>query len=121
MFFGKLKNTKNDWAFNFETDCFESFIEIDNDLHMDFINKANSEGKLIKGDENGNPILVEAPGPTEKEKAETKINELQSFLLRTDWYVIRFIETNKTIPAEIKEKRTNARNTISILKEKYKI
>ena len=117
MFFGKIKGTNDEWGFDVFNSTFESFIEIDKSKHMSIVNEANAKGKLIKGDEEGNPILVDPPEPTEKEKAEQRIYELETFLRNTDWYAIRFADTEEPIPADIKTNRQVAREEISKLRE----
>lgn len=70
------------------------------------------EGK-IETDENG--IMYEAgflPKETEKEIRAQKIIELQNFLNRTDWYVIRNADSGIEIPEDIKAKRQEARQKI---------
>jgi len=117
MFFGKIKETNDEWGFDVFNSTFESFIEIDESKHMSIVNEANSKGKLIKGDEEGKPILVDPPEPTEKEKSEQRINELENYLRNTDWYAIRFADTEEPIPADIKTNRQAAREEISKLRE----
>lgn len=45
-----------------------------------------------------------------------QIEELQKYLDETDWYTTRYSETGVPIPEEIKQKRQEARNTISELR-----
>lgn len=44
-----------------------------------------------------------------------EIERLQSYLKNTDWYSIRFAETGKSIPEDIKRNRQIARDRISEL------
>lgn len=44
-----------------------------------------------------------------------EIEALQSYLKNTDWYSIRFAETGKSIPEDIKRNRQIARDRISEL------
>lgn len=118
MYFGKIKNTDDEWGFDVFTSNFESYVTIDDSEHLSIVNRANSEGKLIKGDSDGNPILVNPPEPTDYEKAQQKISELEQFLTETDWYAIRYADTGEEIPAEIKKNRQEARDEISRLREK---
>ena len=83
---------------------------------MSIIDEANNKGKLIKGDKNGQPILVDPPKPTEKEIASEKIYELENYLTTTDWYVLRSYETGISIPDDIKQKRQKVRDEISRLR-----
>ena len=99
MFFGKLKDTEDEWGFDVNPSRFNPFISIDNDEHMRIINEANSTGKLIKGDADGNPILVDPPEPSDYEKAKQRIAELEGYLTSTDWYAIRYADTGEEIPA----------------------
>lgn len=117
MYFGKIKNTDDEWGFDVFTSSFESYVTIDDSEHLSIVNQANSEGKLIKGDSDGNPILVNPPEPTDYEKAQQKISELEQFLSETDWYAIRYADTGEEIPAEIKKNRQDAREEISRLRE----
>jgi hypothetical protein len=118
MFFGKLKDS-NEWGFSPFQNRFETCKEIDDAVHMSIINRSNNEGKLISADEEGNPILVDPPEPTEEEKAKQKIAELEGYLTSTDWYAIRYADAGEEIPAEIKTKRQEAREEISRLREEY--
>ena len=116
MYFGRIKNT-DEWGFDVFTTTFESYKTIDDARHMEIISAANSQGKLIKGDEDGNPILVDPPEPTAEERAEQRINELQGYLSSTDWYAIRCADEGTPIPADIKTRRAEARVEISQLRE----
>jgi len=119
MFFGKLKGDGH-YGFGVFEDRFESYKEIDDDEHMAMIDEANSKGKLIDADEEGNPILVDPPPPTEEEISEQKLYELESYLKETDWYAIRFADTGKEIPTEVKFKRQQVREEISKIRESLK-
>ena len=52
-----------------------------------------------------------------KEKAEQRINVLEQYLRDTDWYAIRFADTEEPIPDEIKKRRQDARDEISKLRD----
>lgn len=66
---------------------------------------------------NGEYILkAEAEVLQEQEKIDKQIEELQKYLDETDWYTTRYSETGVPIPEEIKQKRQEARNTISELR-----
>ena len=47
---------------------------------------------------------------------EQRINELESYLQKTDWYAIRQADTGTPIPEEIKTNRQQARSEISALR-----
>lgn len=119
MYFGKIKNTDDEWGFDVFETTFENCIEVDSTEHLSIVEEANSTGKLIKGDENGNPILVDPPEPSDYEKAQQRISELESFLQETDWYAIRYADTGEAIPVAIKNNRQDARDEISELRAKY--
>ena len=58
------------------------------------------------------------PYTEEDYKILNEIRECESKLSQTDWYVIRFIDSEKEIPSEIKKERQKLRERISELKEK---
>ena len=60
--------------------------------------------------------IVANPEPTEEALKQRRIDELQSYLISTDWYAIRFADTGEPIPDEIKQKRQEARAEISRLR-----
>ncbi len=95
----------------------DDYVEITTEEHFRLIDS----GMNIVPDENGYPKLVPYPEPTEEEKAQTEISELESYLKSTDWYATRFAEIGKEIPTEIREKREQARLKISELRELYNI
>lgn len=51
----------------------------------------------------------------EKQNQE-RIAELEEYLSSTDWYAIRFADIGEEYPAEIREKRQEARDEISRLR-----
>ena len=67
----------------------DDYVEITTEEHFRLIDS----GMNIVPDENGYPKLVPYPEPTEEEKAQTEISELESYLNSTDWYATRFAET----------------------------
>ena len=73
--------------------------------------------KQIKGDKDGNPILIDYPPPTEEEIKTSRIQKLETYLETTDWYAIRFADSGVEIPVEIKRQRQLAREEISELRE----
>lgn len=119
MLFGKIKDS-NEYGFGIFEDKFDSYVEVDDDEHMELIDKANNENKQIVPDENGYPILIDRPPLNPKDAAQIKIQELKGYLLETDWYTLRFIEEGIPIPDEIKEKRHNARVELSELEKVLK-
>lgn len=66
---------------------------------------------------NGEYILKsEAEVLQNQEEIEKQIEELQKYLDETDWYVARYSETGVEIPEEVKQKRQEAREKISVLR-----
>ncbi len=53
----------------------------------------------------------------EEQRKQKRIAELEKYLTMTDWYAIRFADTDEEIPAEIKKARQDAREEISKLRE----
>lgn len=112
MIFGKFKDS-DDWGFSLNKDLFSICKEINDDLHMNLIQESNLKNKMIKGDKDGNPTLVDYPPPSQKELDEQRIHELKEYLHNTDWYALRFADEGTPIPEEIKKKRAEARIEIS--------
>ena len=117
MLFGKLKGLDNEWGFDVFDTTFDFCKEITDEEHEELINEAISTGKLISGDKEGNPILIDPPKSSKKTKAEDKIEELIRYLRETDWYVLRFVESGTVIPKEITSNREEARKIISSCRE----
>lgn len=99
----------------------KNYIEIQENEWLAIVNKANAEGKIIKADADGKPILEDAPQPTEKENLQNKLEQLEFYLKSTDWYAIKYADTGISIPEEIKQKRQEARLEISELREKINL
>ena len=114
QYFGKSE--AGIWHFDSMKDNFKSCVEISDEEYENINNRLNSENKLLLGDENGNPILVDPPAPTEEELKIQRVAELELYLSQTDWYAIRFADTGEAIPTEIKQKRQEARDEISALR-----
>lgn len=106
IYFGKQNN---EWVFSPTKIGLTSIVEVSENEHKAFIERANIEQKMISADENGRPTLVDFP---DEYKKRDRILELKNYLFSTDWYVIRFMETGIEIPLEIKEKRQLAREEL---------
>lgn len=115
--FGKIKNTDS-YGFGIRKESFETFKEISDEEHDRIIKEANEIGKPIGADENGDPIIVEPPEPSQEEKDKWRLEYLENYLKETDWYAIRFADTGEAIPADVKKKRQEAREEISELRKK---
>ena len=59
-----------------------------------------------------------APAKPQEVIDSERIAELEKYLYETNWYAIRYVETGKEIPAEIKTARQEARDEISRLRGK---
>lgn len=68
---------------------------------------------------NGKRMFKIVPNePTsEKEIKQEEIQKYQNYLNETDWYVYRAMDTGDQMPAEVKQKRQEARDEISRLRE----
>lgn len=58
-----------------------------------------------------------APVKPQEKIDEEEIAALQKYLNETDWYAVRYAETGVEIPEEVKQKRQEAREKISALRE----
>ena len=116
MYFGKIKNT-NEWGFDVFPKIFETYVQVLDSEYQSIVHQANSQGKLISGDSNGNPILVDPPEPLPGEIKRQHIDELKAYLSLTDWYVVRQLDDGKEMPSDIKLARESARQEISRLRE----
>lgn len=114
--FGKLKDTDL-YGFGTDEESFETFKEISDGEHDIIIKEANEVGKPIGADENGDPIIIEPPEPSQEEKDKWRLEYLENYLKETDWYAIRFADTGEPIPVDVKTKRQEAREEISELRK----
>lgn len=119
ILFGRIKNTDNEWGFNDDKNMFDTWKEVTEEVQRETVLQANAQQKLIKGDKDGNPILVDPPAPTEEELKKQRISELERYLSQTDWFAIRFADTGEPIPEGIRQKRQEARDEISEIRNKY--
>ena len=53
----------------------------------------------------------------ERERIQARIDELQTYLVETDWYVIRYADTGVAIPVDVRADRQEARVEIETLRE----
>lgn len=119
VLFGKFKDT-DVYYFGLHKESFDSFVELTDEEHKEWLDKASKAGKTFSADKEGKPVLVdfpEPPEPSEEEKRKRCIDELEKYLSSTDWYAIRFADTGTAIPEEIKQKRQEARDEISRLRD----
>ena len=64
--------------------------------------------------------IVPNDPPTEEEIKQEEIRKCQAYLDETDWYVYRAMDTGEQMPADVKQKRQEAREKISRLREEMK-
>lgn len=118
VLFGKLKDT-DVYYFGMNKESFDSCIEITEEEHKDWLEKAGKAGKSFSADKEGKPILVDHPKIelSEEEQKERRIAVLEEYLSSTDWYAIRFADNGTPIPDDIRQGRQKAREEISALRE----
>jgi hypothetical protein len=110
MFYKKTSEGK--LCFSSVTERGGNVMEVADEEYMRLVSDATARGSLIQIGKNNKPELVTPP------LTEEQINEyrrLRRFLEQTDWYVIRYAETGKAIPDDIRAKRQDARDGISRL------
>ena len=52
-----------------------------------------------------------------KQELDKQINEAKAYLISTDWYIIRYADSGKEVPTDIKIKRKEARISIGGINE----
>jgi hypothetical protein len=83
-------------------------------------NANNAHIKELERNENGErqfQITKNLP-PSEARLAELEIARLEAYLIETDWYVVREMDSKAPMPGAVKEKRASARAKISALRYK---
>jgi hypothetical protein len=89
----------------------DGFIKIKSDIEMMKEGLINiPEGYEIVNDELS--LII-----TNEMKLKNEKDDLLSYLNNTDWYITRFAETDKPIPADILLKRAEARDRISEIRD----
>lgn len=86
-------------------------VEITVEQHTALMD-AQSNGQIISADADGFPVAIDRPAPTATELQAAKNAEARSYLLSTDWYVTRKIETGESVPADITTARAEARASV---------
>ena len=61
--------------------------------------------------------IVPNDPPSKEELTQLEIQRYQSYLSETDWYVYRAMDTGEPMPADVKQKRQEARDRISELRK----
>ena len=90
----------------------EPNIEVSEEQWQEALNKSAN-----KINEDGSSELFDFRTEEEiiNQELEYNIAEAKQYLLDTDWYIIRYTDTGKEVPVEVKTKREEARNTIGEL------
>ena len=105
-------NDGKEYGFSSKQSRFKTSIAITDKEHQELL-QGQASGKQIKTDKDGHPYLADYDTtPT----VEQQIAEQQRRLSDSDWYVTRYAETGKEIPAQILQDRQIARDTISKLR-----
>lgn len=77
-----------------------------------FFNPLTDSKKLTFTSE-GLPLLTDVVPPTKEDISNKAIRaeqqEASIYLMDTDWYVVRFIDSGVDIPIDVKDKRASAR------------
>lgn len=64
--------------------------------------------------------IVPNDPPSEEEIKQQEIQKYQTYLNETDWYVYRAMDTGEQMPADVKQRRQEARDKISALRKEIK-
>lgn len=96
-------------------------VPIDADIWYDVLDKINLQNYILENDPEKNiPIAVEAPEPTEAEKASSEILRLKDYLYKSDWKVIKASELGVPLSElypDDNTKRSEARAKINELEK----
>jgi hypothetical protein len=130
-------NYDNSGIFLYESEAFLDPLETKKQNKDVFLIPANSTTvKPIKEKDGFNVVFNKAAGkwgyekitipesetdkpyePSEKEKLQQRIYELQCYLYDTDYVIIKSIELGEPVDDELKQKRQDARDNINRLRE----
>ncbi len=109
MFFSKTTNAF--YAPDVHKNIPQDSVEITPEYHQELL-LGQANGKEVRADEKGFPRLYEAsPLSPEQQKIQNEYDARQ-YLAQTDWYVVRSIETGKSIPEDVLQKRAAARESL---------
>ena len=86
------------------------------DERISFFFNELPEGKQLEFTEDGIPFLIDAIVISKETiELQAKINEAKAYLVFTDWYCSRKVDSGKEIPEEVVSKRAEARELINQL------
>lgn len=83
-------------------------VEISSEIHAALIN-GQSQGQIIMADDQGHPVLSAPLAPTPEYLEAARKAEALQYLNSTDWYFARKAETGQDVPADVLQKREDAR------------
>ena len=86
-------------------------VDVDEATFLEFTARP-LDGKQIGVGEAGGPCWVDTPPPTAEVLQAWASAEARSYLLSTDWYVIRQQETGQEVPEGISSARAEARTRV---------
>lgn len=89
-------------------------VDVTRERHQELLT-AQSQGKRITADANGQPIAVDPPSPTEEDLAEKARSTRDALLAACDWVVVRAQESDQPVPAEWAAYRQQLRDVPSQL------
>ena len=105
------------WKNGFYLEHQENSVEITDDYWKELL-EGQSNGKQIASNEEGYPILIERPAPTEEELNTTEIATLKAYLTSTDYIYPKCLELDLDVDvvyADIVAQRKLARTSIQEL------
>lgn len=116
----KYYGTKDNSEYGFYLDTIGliSYKEISDTDWQDYINQANSGGKQLSHDDEGNPQIIDRVISDEQKKMQ-ELQNAYSYLQQTDYVAAKLAEgvATKEEYAEVLEKRAKARNIINELEQ----
>lgn len=107
------------WKQGFYLNQIEGSVEIEDDYWQELLD-GQSQGKQIVSNEDGYPILVDPPAPSQSELDAMEIASLKAYLSSTDYIYPKCLELGLTVNVEYPEvvqKRKEARTRIQELEE----
>ena len=105
------------WKDGFYLKPQEGSVEITDEYWQELL-EGQSNGKQITSNEEGYPILIERPAPTEEELNTTEIAMLKAYLTSTDYIYPKCLELDLDVTyvyPDIVQKRKEARQRIQTL------
>jgi len=107
MFFSKTTNGFYDSDINFIIP--EDAVEISNETYIS-VRDAQTSGKLVSSDDNGNPISIDPPALTNEELATIERSKRDTLITETDFYLMVDYPITEANLILVKEYRKLLRN-----------